>query len=523
MSGSLSHSLLPAAQGQRIGWAVPVAAVPEGLAVVDGDGLFVQLNAAAAALCGHDEADLIGKGAPFALPDGSESSSSLFDAASAEHVTTWEPGPGICREFAYRAQRLSTDQPLAVVAFRDVTDERHRGRRIAAIARSSVKLASEGSLSATLDALAHEVLQADALAGVQIFTADAPVRGLRIMGSAGFQRWPDFFERLMQCHERGASLRMLDAFETAQPVVVPHRWSAIQDDPAWQPLRPYLGELRWDWFVSVPLMVRGRVAGILNAFCAPGQVVGPTALEFLVAMADQAAVAVDYAALLQREREEARKRERQRLARDLHDSIVQQVFSIGMQAEVMRVLGERGSPVPAEVARRVAAEVGSLSQTVLADLRAMVHELRPLASLDLRLEDAVRALVKSTTNRTGLHFSLSMGRGLDQLAPDVVEDVYRIVAEAVHNVVKHAEATGVVIRLAVRRQRLTASVSDDGHGLDAAGDSQPREHHGYGLTTMKERAERWGGTLTMTSRPTVGTTVRVVVPLLNESGSTNAS
>src|ERR1700761_729012 len=77
--------------------------------------------------------------------------------------------------------------------------ERHRQRRGAAIARTAANLASQGSLATILDALAAEVLQADALAAVQILALDAAGHQLRIMGSAGFGHWPDFFDRLMEC------------------------------------------------------------------------------------------------------------------------------------------------------------------------------------------------------------------------------------------------------------------------------------------------------------------------------------
>ena len=139
--------------------------------------------------------------------------------------------------------------------------ERHRQRRVAAIARTAATLASQGSLPAILDALAAEVLQTDALAAVQIVTLDATGRQLRIMGSAGFGHWPDFFDRLMECRRRGAALRMLDAFKQTEPVLVWHRWSIISGDPAWAPLREYLGELAWDSFASIPMMARGQPVG----------------------------------------------------------------------------------------------------------------------------------------------------------------------------------------------------------------------------------------------------------------------
>src|SRR6185437_3440906 len=381
--------------------------------------------------------------------------------------------------------------------------ERHRQRRVAAIARTAATLASQGSLPAILDALAAEVLQTDALAAVQIVTLDATGGQLRIMGSAGFGHWPDFFDLLMECRRRGAALRMLDAFQQTEPVLVTNRWAIIRDDPAWAPIREYLSELEWESFASLPMTARGQPVGILNAFFAPGQAMEPRTVEFLAAMADQAAIAVDYANLLRHTRDGARREERQRLARDLHDSIVQQVFSISMQAKSMEVLAQRTSEVPAPAVLRIASEVGALSAAVLADLRAMVHELRPSSSDDLGgLEEAVRAFTESTANRTGLAFSVSAGAGLARVTGELADDVFRIIAEAIHNVVRHAAAGKVTIRLTVRDDRLTATVADDGQGIQGGQGTQrgrpaAQPAAGFGLTTMRERAERWGGTVTV--------------------------
>jgi signal transduction histidine kinase len=519
MPGRASGTVTTPIDGPLVGWSELSEHAPDGLAVVDADGLFAQLNAAAVALlsggpCARNPDDLIGIPAPFELaPAAAAGPAGLLEDEPAERVSIWTPVAGVRREFAYRARPLPGRERATVVAFRDVTAERHRQRRVAAIARTSATLASARSVTAMLDALAREVVQADALAAVQIFTFDGAGRKLQIMGSAGFRRWPDFFDRLMRCRARGAALRMLDALDVREPVVVPHRWEMIKDDPAWEPLRDYLSELEWDSFASVPLMIRGRAEGVMNAFFAPGQVVGRSTLEFLVAMAEQAAVAVDYAALLHTERALARREERQRLARDLHDSIVQQVFSVGMQAKSLSVLGGRGSPVAAANVQRIADEIEDLSKTVLADLRAMVHELRPSTSAPLGLGEAVRALVESTGNRTGLRFDLLIGDGLADVGSELAEDAYRIVAEAIHNVVKHAEAGAVTVRVGVRDHVLTVSIADDGRGLRAARAAGNGRSDGYGLTSMRERAERWGGTLRVRQRSAKGTSVRSVIPL----------
>jgi PAS domain S-box-containing protein len=508
MPGRGSGSVVAPVGAPLVDWSELSEHAPDGLAVVDADGYFVRLNAAAAQLCGRDPADLVGMPAPFAL------ARVTIEDEPAEQVSIWAPVDGVRREFAYRARPLPGPGRGTVVAFRDVTAERHRQRRVAALARTSATLTSARSVTAMLDALAHEVVQADALAAVQIFTFDAAGRKLQIMGSAGFRRWPDFFDRIMRCRAGGAALRMLDALDAHEPVVVPHRWAAIKDDPAWEPLREYLSELEWDSFASVPLRIRGRAEGVMNAFFAPGQVVGRSTMEFLVAMAEQAAVAVDYAALMHQERALARREERQRLARDLHDSIVQQVFSVGMQAKSLTVLGGRGEPVPAPSVQRIAGEIEDLSKTVLADLRAMVHELRPATSAQLGLEEAIRALAESTGNRTGLRFEVVVGDGVADVGPEPAEDAYRIVAEAIHNVVKHAEAGAVTVRVGVRDHVLTVTVADDGRGVRAArAAAGPGRADRYGLTSMRERAERWGGTLRVRPRSGTGTSVRAVIPL----------
>jgi signal transduction histidine kinase len=323
---------------------------------------------------------------------------------------------------------------------------------------------------------------------------------------------------------------MLEALETGQPLVVADRYEAVQRDPAWAPLHELMRHPRWDWFASVPLLARGEPVGILNAFFAPGQTVGDTELDFLVAMAEQAAMAVDHAALLDRERDVARREERQKLARDLHDSVVQQVFSMMMQARSLGVLVERGLTPPPEKVAQVADDLSSSAEDVLSDLRGMVVELRPATSTERGLVSALHSLVDTTRARTELTVTLDVddpAQELSQLDADLLEDVYRIVAEALHNSVKHAAAARVVIGLSVAshgsRRRLVAEVSDDGRGLRGStdGGSGPASS-GLGMTVMQERAARWGGVVRVRDLPSGGARVQLTLPLLTSLPATKA-
>ena len=109
--------------------------------------------------------------------------------------------------------------------------------------------------------------------------------------------------------------------------------------------------------------------------------------------------------------------------------------------------------------------------------------------------------------------------GLGRVGEELAEDVYRIIAEAIHNVVRHADAGQVIIRLELISQHLKATVTDDGQGMPAAAapGGPGGAAGGYGLTTMRERAERWGGTVTVGRGNGGGTRVRVTVPLYGTS------
>jgi signal transduction histidine kinase len=191
-----------------------------------------------------------------------------------------------------------------------------------------------------------------------------------------------------------------------------------------------------------------------------------------------------------------------------------------MQARSLGVLVERGlPPAPGKVAQ-VADDVSSSAEAVLADLRGMVVELRPAASTAGGLAAALRSLVDTTSARTGVEVSLEIddpGAELSGLDADLLEDVYRIVAEALHNSVKHADAASISVRLALafhgRRRRLVAEVTDDGRGVRAEHAAGGSASSGYGMTVMRERAARWGGAVRVRQPAAGGTSVWLGLPL----------
>lgn len=197
--------------------------------------------------------------------------------------------------------------------------------------------------------------------------------------------------------------------------------------------------------------------------------------------------------------------ERALLARELHDSVTQAVFSMTLTTRAAELLLDRDP----EAVRAKLAELRELQRDTLAELRALIFELRPGSLEQDGLVPALRTHAAAVQGRTGLSVIFEVDE-LERLSPVTEGALYRIAQEALHNVVKHAGAREV--RIAVRREppNVRLVVQDDGAGFDqrhVTGD-------GLGLTGMRTRAERAGGALRITSQPGGGTTVEAVVPLV---------
>lgn len=470
----------------------------DGLAVIDSDGRFAGLNESASRVLGSAADELIGRLAPFSLDAPPE----------VHHAVRWSAPGGRLRDLEYRLAVLPDGGHA--VWFSDMTDVRRQQERLTAIARAASSVAEAYSLPVTLDAVAREIVMTANIAAVQILSVDDPADDLRVLGMAGFGMAAEFVERLSACRRLGAHVRFLDAFVSGEPVVEPHRKASIMADPAWEPLHEIMNRPDWDGFVSMPMVVRGRTLGVINAYYQSGEDPGPGSLAFLQAMADHAAVAIDTASLLAQARSRAQSDERRRLARDLHDSVVQQLFSMRMQAKALGAQLDRDDTDLSRV-RRAAEELAELSGSALADLRMLVFELRPLDLAERGLVDAVRAHAASVEARTGLAIDVRAPQDVRAGGLDVQEDLYRIVSEAMHNVVKHAAARAVDVSIAVEAADLVVEVVDDGAGSTAG--QAPGTGEQLGLASMRERTERWGGRFEAGPCDNGGWMVRAAVPL----------
>lgn len=201
-----------------------------------------------------------------------------------------------------------------------------------------------------------------------------------------------------------------------------------------------------------------------------------------------------------RAREEAVLTERHRIARELHDAVSQTLFSATILSEVLPRLWERDE----QMGRARLEELRELTRGALAEMRTLLHELRPSALVQTSIEDLLRQLTEALIARGRVPIALNIEGEFD-LPPDVKIALYRIAQEALNNVIKHARASRAAVSLYGNSQSLLLTILDDGRGFDP--DAVTGEH--LGLDIMQERTEAIRATLAIRSEPGAGTEVSV--------------
>ena len=286
----------------------------------------------------------------------------------------------------------------------------------------------------------------------------------------------------------------------------PLRLDDISRDPrsvGFPPNHPPMGS-----FLGVPVMTRGVAFG--NLYLAEKQPAGGFTdedEEITTLLAAQAAVAIENAGSVQRDAlrraVQAQEIERRRLARELHDETGQALTSILLGLSAV----ERAENT--EAARLAARALRDLVVETLQNVRRLAVELRPSALDDFGLEPALRRLGQTVREGGDLDVQVEARLGAHRLPADVETALYRIVQEALTNVVKHAGASHVSIVLTRKQGSVLVVVEDDGRGFDA---TRPAAE-GLGLLGMRERVELLDGSFKLEAAPRAGTTLIVELPL----------
>lgn len=267
-------------------------------------------------------------------------------------------------------------------------------------------------------------------------------------------------------------------------------------------------------WMGIPLVLSERVVGALAVSHLQVDYFTQQHADLALAFANQAVMAIENARLYEQAKDLAAIQERQRLARDLHDSVSQTLFSASLTAQVLPRLWERHR----DEGQQCLTELGRLTRGALAEMRTLLVELRPNVLVESKLGDLLRQLAEAMTSRTRVPVEV-ITNGQAALPADVQIALYRLAQEALNNIAKHANARHAVIEMhtfPLDREPgvgVELSITDDGRGFRQEGISA--EH--LGLAIMRERAEAVKAALCIQSEPGRGTRVVVTWPQSHSS------
>jgi PAS domain S-box-containing protein len=286
----------------------------------------------------------------------------------------------------------------------------------------------------------------------------------------------------------------------------------IENDPrVTSAIREYFKSKGTKKYLTIPTLVGGQVRGFIGIRHGERPAYRPEEIELAQALAHQAMLAIQLNEFAEQGRQSAILEERNRMARDIHDTLAQGFTGVIVQLE-------SAEDAMACCRRKEANEhlrrAGDLARSSLNEARRSVHALRPQALQRDNFWDALKGIVKNTTAGTNLHTRFELRGRLRRLSPIWQENLLHIGQEALTNALKYARPHNFETRLIFNSKELRLELRDDGDGFKV---KAPRG--GFGLAGMRERVEQMGGTLTITSARGKGTKIVVALPYNGESAS----
>lgn len=286
---------------------------------------------------------------------------------------------------------------------------------------------------------------------------------------------------------------------------------------------PIIRAETWQSLAAVPLLAKDTVIGVLGMATRSDRIFTESEVELLQAIGDQIAIAVVNARLYRRSREVATLEERNRVAREIHDTLAQGFTGILVQLQA----AERLSLKHPEKALQSLQEARELARESLQEARRSVFNLRPTALQNLALDQAIAQQVRRFAGESGLQTDFILDGYPRPLHLDTRQNLYRITQETLTNIRRHARAKHVTVALVFETKRVILTITDDGIGLNG----QYKQHRqvkdqdratnimpgalkggGFGLVGIQERANLMGGQVTFESPPGGGTQIKVVIP-----------
>jgi two-component system, NarL family, sensor kinase len=256
---------------------------------------------------------------------------------------------------------------------------------------------------------------------------------------------------------------------------------------------------------SIPLYAHGKRLGVLNVASTDWRELSPATLKLLYTVGDLLSMAIERARLFARSAQFGAAEERNRLAREIHDTLAQGLTAIALQLETADALLE-GNP---ERARHAVQQALTLARANLEEARRSVLDLRAAPLEGRTLGEALSAIAEEYARTGNLQLKFDVTGDTRSLPLRIETGLYRIAQEALTNVLRHASATRLTVQLAAQPDEIRLIVEDDGRGFEP--DKVPKDR--YGLIGLNERAKLLGGSLQLCSSPGDGTWLEVIIPL----------
>jgi len=284
----------------------------------------------------------------------------------------------------------------------------------------------------------------------------------------------------------------------------------VEDDPrVSSAIREYFKSKGTKKYLTIPTLVGGRVKGFIGIRHEARPRYRPEEIELAQALAHQAMLAIQLNEFAEQSRQAAILEERNRMARDIHDTLAQGFTGVIVQLEAVEDAIACCRRKEANEHLRRASE---LARQSLNEARRSVHALRPQALQRGNFWEALKGIVKNTTAGTTLHTRFELRGKLRELPLVWEENLLHIGQEALTNALKYARPRNFETRLICNTKELRLELRDDGGGFKING-----RHDGFGLAGMRERVEQMGGQLKVTSSRGKGTKVIVTLPYNHES------
>jgi signal transduction histidine kinase len=389
---------------------------------------------------------------------------------------------------------LAAQAAVAIENARLYESTREWSRELEVLNEVSEALATETDLKKLLDLAARRLRE---LIGARVVMVQRPAPGGQLLGvEVASGEGAERLAGLLFDRQRSKAGRTLARKRS-------ERIDALIDDPEVDQTAPRLVEATAALYV--PLLVRDRAIGVVVVYDKQGADprFSDADMRIAQAFANRVALALELSERVGREAVsallEGQELERKRLARELHDETGQALTSILLGLKTLEQ----------QVGEEPLAQMRELVGSALDDLRRLTTELRPPALDDFGLEAALERLARITGERTGLNVQLNVSAPAGSLQPNQETAIYRIVQEALTNVVKHAAARSVSILVTRVDSSVRTVIEDDGNGFAVAGVREGA----LGLVGMRERVLLLGGRFEVDSSPGAGTTLLVELPV----------